>query len=314
MRVLVTGGCGFVGSNLIALLNDIGGYDVTVLDNEVLGRREFLADLTCQFVPGDIRDTDVLGRVLPGQDAVVHLAADTRVVPSIAAPRFNFDNNVLGSLNLLEAMRAAGVKRIINASTGGAIMGEVTPPVHENMVPQPKSPYGASKLAVEGYCSAFNASYGLMATSLRFSNVYGPRSFHKGSVVAEFLRRVIRGENLTVYGDGSQTRDYVFVEDLCRGIVAALHSQASGVFQLGTGVGVSLNELIEEIRQIVAPTQVEVRYEPFRDAEVRYTFCDISKARRELGYSVPTSLAEGLRRTWAWFLEIEQGRRAAAGA
>ena len=153
-----------------------------------------------------------------------------QVIPSVEKPQFNFDVNVIGSFNVLEAARASGIKRVVSASTGGAIIGEVTPPVHEAMVPHPMSPYGASKLAVEGYCSAFSASYGLNAISLRFSNVYGPRSFHKGSVVAEFLRGILHGRPLTIYGDGSQTRDYVFVEDLCEGILAGLTRDVSGVF------------------------------------------------------------------------------------
>ncbi len=303
MRVLITGGCGFVGANLVAHMNGLAGHQVSVLDNESLGKRAFLDGLDAEFISGDIRDRELLDRVLPRHDAVVHLAADTRVMDSIADPERNFEINVAGSMTLLSAMRSAGVRRLVNASTGGAIMGEVDPPVHEGMVPHPMSPYGASKLAVEGYCSAFGASYGLSPVSLRFSNVYGPRSFHKGSVVAEFLRRVIHREPLVVYGDGSQTRDYVFAGDLCQGIVAGLNREEGGVFQLGTGVPVSLNTLIGEIRQVVAPLPVEVDYRDFRAGEVRYTYCDISRARAELGYAPSTTLADGLRQTWAWFQE-----------
>ena len=199
-------------------------------------------------------------------------------------------------------MRACGVNRLVNASTGGAIIGVAKPPVHEGMVPKPISPYGASKLAAEGYISAFAGAYGLKATSLRFSNVYGPRSFHKGSVVAEFYRRIVRGEELTVFGDGEQTRDYVFASDLCAGIVDALTADADGVFQLGTGVGTSLNTLIDLMRDIVGTSRpIAVRHEPERAGEIKFTYCDISKARRELGYDPETRLGEGLTRTWAWF-------------
>ena len=159
-------------------------------------------------------------------DAVVHLAADTRVIDSIADPTRNFDVNVAGTFGLLNLMREVGVPRLVNASTGGAILGEAPPPVHEEMAPRPASPYGAAKASAEAYCSAFAASYGLDAVSLRFSNVYGPLSFHKGSVVAAFMRRILDDQPLVVYGDGSQTRDYVFVEDLCDGIVVALNSGA----------------------------------------------------------------------------------------
>ena len=291
----MTGGCGFIGTNLIALLNRHGGYEVTVLDNEVLGKEAFLEGLQCAFVRGDILDLEVLAHTMRNQDALVHLAADTRVIPSVEKPRFNF--------NVLEVARASGIQRVVNASTGGAIIGEADPPVHETMVPQPMSPYGASKLAVEGYCSAFSASYGLHAVSLRFSNVYGPRSFHKGSVVAEFLRRVLDGKPLTIYGDGSQTRDYVFVEDLCEGIVAGLTRGVSGVFQLGTGEPLSLNALVDIIRDVVAPRPVTVHYSDFRESEVRYTYCDISKAKRDLSYNPTTAVREGISRTWEWFLD-----------
>ena len=193
MRLLITGGCGFVGANLIAYLNRTTSHDIPVLDNESLGKRQHIAGMRAEFIHGDIRDRDCLDAALKGVDAVVHLAADTRVIDSIDDPSHNFDVNVAGSFCLLQAMRAAGVRHLVNASTGGAILGEATPPVNEEMVPRPLSPYGAAKLAVEGYCSAFAASYGLKPVSLRFSNVYGPRSFHKGSVVAAFMKRILAG-------------------------------------------------------------------------------------------------------------------------
>jgi UDP-glucose 4-epimerase len=314
MRVLITGGCGFVGTNLAALLHKRGGYAVRVFDNESLGRREHLGDTPVEFVRGDLRDRAALDQALDGIDAVVHLAADTRVIDSIADPRFNFDVNVLGTLNLLEAMRARGIARLANASTGGAIIGEAEPPVHEEMVPRPLSPYGASKLAVEGYCSAFAASYGLRAVSLRFSNVYGPRSFHKGSVVAAFFKRILEGEPLVVYGDGSQVRDYVFVENICEGIVAALERGASGPVQLGSGRPVTINDLIGAMRKVVAPREIRVVYEPFRKGEVYATYCNIAKAERELGFAPSVGLAEGLARTWAWFLARAEAPRPAGVA
>ena len=199
---------------------------------------------------------------------MVHLAADTRVIDSVADPVRNFEVNVAGTFGLLNLMREIGVPRLVNASTGGAILGEAPPPVNEQMVPRPASPYGASKASAEAYCSAFAASYGLNVVSLRFSNAYGPLSFHKGSVVAAFMRRILDGAPLVVYGDGSQTRDYVFVEDLCDGIVAALTSGGSGTFQLGSGVGTSLTSLIEQIASVVGPEHLPVvRYEPFRAGE-----------------------------------------------
>ena len=303
MRVLVTGGCGFVGTNLIARMNAVGGFDVRVLDNESMGKREHLAGLAAEFVHGDLREPDAVEKAVEGRDGVVHLAADTRVMDSIADPRFNMDNNVLGSMNVLEAMRKSGTRILVNASTGGAIVGEVDPPVHEEMVPRPISPYGASKLAVEGYCSAYMGSYGIRSLSLRFSNVYGPRSFHKGSVVAAFYKRLLDGQDIIVYGDGSQVRDFIFVEDLCDGIIAGLRSQASGAIQLGSGTPTTVNDLLDAIRPVVAPRALNVDYRPARAGEIHATYCDVSKARRELGFEVKTPLSEGLARTWTWFTQ-----------
>ena len=191
-RILITGGCGFVGSNLVeALQGGPNAPEIRVFDNESLGKRDRRHEgLDVEFVSGDLRDAEAIRLAISGVDAVIHLAADTRVVDSVANPTHNFDVNVVGSFNLLMAMREAGVTRIINASTGGAIIGNAEPPVREEMVPSPLSPYGASKLAVEGYCSTFAHAYGFQATSLRFSNVYGPRSYHKGSVVATFFKKI----------------------------------------------------------------------------------------------------------------------------
>ena len=163
---------------------------------------------------------------LRGVDTVVHLAALSGVIDSVEDPRPSFEVNVAGSFQLLELARAANVRRIINASTGGALLGEVAPPISEEMAPCPLSPYGASKLAVEGYCSAFAGAYGLSCVTLRFSNIYGPRSAHKKSVVAAFIKSIIREEPLVVYGDGTQQRDYLYVGDLVRGIEAALKRRA----------------------------------------------------------------------------------------
>lgn len=304
MRLLMTGGCGFIGANLTFALKDIGGYEVTVLDNESLGKREHIEGAGAKFVLGDIRDRELVVELMDNVDAVVHLAADTRVLDSIANPENNFDINVNGSFNIFMAMKDAGVRRIVNASTGGAILGEVEPPVHEEMPPSPLSSYGAAKLAVEGYLSAFSGSYGFKGISLRFSNVYGPRSFHKGSVVAEFYRRILAGKSLIVYGDGNQTRDFVYVDDLCTGILNALQSDRTGVFQLGTGVPVSVNDLIEMMKDVVGrKSHVNVEYKGARAGEIIHTYCDIGKARKLLDYDPIQELHNGLEKTWSWFCD-----------
>jgi len=306
MNILITGGAGFVGTNLVAKLARNPGHSILVLDDESLGKREYLAEFRdVEFVRGDIRDGDCLRQVLAGRDVIVHLAADTRVMDSISDPSKNFSVNVSGSFELLQCAREAGVRKIVNASTGGAILGEVEPPVHEGMVASPLSPYGAAKLAVEGYMSAFSGSYGMNAISLRFSNLYGPRSYHKGSVVAAFYKDLLACRPLTVYGDGSQRRDFLFVEDLVDGIEQAMTSDVTGVFQLGSGRPTSLNELIDAIRGVVGSAiDVEVDYKEFRQGEIHSTWCDIGRAREAFGFDPSTSLAEGLQRTWDWFLSV----------
>ena len=303
--ILITGGCGFVGANLVRVLRERGLVrSIRVVDDESQSGRDAIAPYGVEFMPGDIRDADLMLRALRNIDAVVHLAAATDVVDSVEDPARNFDVNVAGTFRLLMLMREAGVPRLVNASTGGAILGEAPSPVHEEMVPRPTSPYGAAKASVEAWCSAFAGSYGLDSVSLRFSNVYGPMSFHKGSVVAAFMRRILDGAPLIVYGDGSQTRDYIFVDDLCEGIVAAMRAGRSGAFQLGSGTGTSINHLIEEIVGVVGMEhRPEVRHEPFRAGEVHHNWTDVRKAREELGWTPRTSLPEGLARTWTWFRE-----------
>ena len=312
-HILITGGCGFIGANLVRLLADRDlARSIRVVDDESHGRRETIAAYGVDFVKGDIRDEAVMRRSLRGIDEVVHLAADTNVMDSVADPARNFDVNVAASVRLLMLMREASVTRLVNASTGGAILGEAPPPVHEDMVPRPTSPYGAGKASVEVWCSAFAESYGLDSVSLRFSNVYGPLSHHKGTVITAFMRRILEGVPLVVYGDGTQTRDYIYVDDLCEGIVASMTSDRSGVIQLGSGTGITLNRLIAEITRVVGPSwRIEVRYEPFRVGEVRHNWTDVTKARKELGWMPRTSLRDGLAHTWSWFLDHRVAPRAA---
>ncbi len=300
-RILLTGGCGFIGVNLLQpLMRRFGA--LRVLDNLSTGRKEDVEPLGVEFRLGDIRDEGAVSGAMEGVDVVVHLAAHTRVVDSIQDPRHDFETNARGTLNLLQAALQKGVGRFVMASTGGAILGEKQPPVHEEMVPRPLSPYGASKLTGEGYCSAFFGSYGLHTVSLRFSNVYGPFSYHKASVVAAFFKRLLQGESLLVYGDGNQTRDFLYVEDLVEGVLLALDKAPGGeVFQLASGQETSVNGLIERIRDSIPDVAFEVEHRPPRRGEIRRNYCDISKARRLLGFDPKTTLKGGLRKTWDWF-------------
>jgi UDP-glucose 4-epimerase len=299
---LVTGGCGFIGVNLISRLV-AQGVRVRVLDNLSLGKREDLESLGVDLQVGDIRDRGFVERACQGMDVVVHLAAHTRVVESLSNPELNFEVNAAGTMNVLRACRAAAVKKVIFASTGGAILGEQEPPVHEGMVPHPVSPYGASKLAGEAYCSAFFGSYGLNTVALRFSNVYGPFSYHKGSVVAQFFKNLIQKQPIVIYGDGEQTRDFLYVADLVDAILLADKNETPGeVFQVASGRETSLRTLIGTMKEILPELTFEVRYEPRRAGEILRNYASIEKARRMLGYDPQTRLDEGLRNTWRWFV------------
>jgi UDP-glucose 4-epimerase len=299
-RILITGGAGFIGRHLADHLASHADVAVTVIDNESLGDRRHLDLERVRFIRGDLRNDNDVRVSLKGQDAVVHLAADTRVIESIADPVHSFESNVVGSFKLLEFSRQLGVNRVVAASTGGAILGDVTPPVHEQMPPRPTSPYGASKLMLEGYLSAYASSYGLSSCALRFSNVYGPGSLHKGSVVARFYKQILAGEKLVVYGDGSQTRDFLYVGDLVDGIWTAVESQAQGAFQLGSGTPTTINQLLDVMRNVTG-IDIQVEYRDFRAGEVRDTWCEIEKARANFGFIPATKLEDGLRRTWEWF-------------
>ena len=304
-RILVTGGCGFVGVNLIPALL-ARSKDVRVLDNLTTGRREDVEPFHVELLVGDIRNASDAARAMQGVEEVVHLAAHTRVMDSIEDPRTNFEVNAHGTLNLLLAARECGVKKFVMASTGGAILGEKEPPVHEEMVARPLAPYGASKLAGEGYLSAFHGSYGLATVALRFSNVYGPYSYLKASAVAAFYKCVLLGQALPIYGDGNQTRDFLYTGDLVAAVLLALEKAPGGeVFQIASGLETSVNGLIAAMREVVPEARFETKQEPARRGEIFRNYSDISKARKILGYSPQTELKAGLRKTWDWF----QGNR-----
>jgi len=290
MRVLVTGGAGFIGANLVEHLAGTREFRLRVLDNLSVGQSAADLPSSVDFRRADFTDRDAMAASLADIDAVVHLAALSGVVDSIADPRPSFAVNVVGTFQLLELARIAGVRRVVNASTGGALLGEVSPPIDENMAASPLSPYGASKLAVEGYCSAFSGAYGLSCVTLRFSNVYGPRSGHKKSAVAAFIKQALLDKPLIVYGDGSQRRDYLYVGDLARGITAALKANVAGVYQVGSGRPTSLTQLIGSLEAAVG-RRLPVCFEAARRGEVHSTWCAVDKARRDLAFTAPTALA-----------------------
>jgi len=275
------------------------------------GGQEAAAPLFIDFHRHDIRDRQGLDAIVGKASAVVHLAAQTGVIPSLEDPLYDMDQNVRGTVNLLEACRSTRggvVKRFVFASSS-APLGEQEPPINESKVPRPLSPYGASKLAGEGYCSAYAGSFGLETIALRFSNVYGPRSTYKNSVVAKFVKNILAGDALTIYGTGNQTRDFIYTEDLCGAIERALLTtdpRAFGsVFQIATFRETTVNELAEKLKALAEAAglgPVVVRYESERAGEVRRSFSDISRARALLGYEPEYDLDRGLQATWNWFV------------
>ena len=237
MRWLISGGCGFIGSRLVRSLLGEGGHDIRIVDDLSVGSVEALpratnvtriapADVSrppdgLELVVADIVDMEAMKTACTGVDTIVHLAANTGVGPSVEDPVTDCRTNVLGTLALLEGARAARSGRFVFASSGAPI-GEVEPPIHEELAPHPVSPYGASKLAGEGYCSAYARCFGIDTVALRFGNVYGPGSGHKSSVVAKFISRALAGETLEIYGDGLQTRDFIYLDDLIEAVRAVM--------------------------------------------------------------------------------------------
>jgi UDP-glucose 4-epimerase len=300
--ILVTGGCGFIGVNLARALVANGQRAWAFDDLSTGSEADGVAAGFERVIHGDVRDAAAISAAVAGVETVVHLAAHPGVADSVADPRHDFEINVAGTLNTLLAARDAGVARFVFASSN-APLGDAEPPAREDVVPRPRSPYGASKLSGEAMCSAFAGSYGLATTVLRFSNVYGPFSYHKGSVVALFMKRVLDGLPVVVYGDGSQTRDFVFIGDLCSGIVAAIDRAPAGeTYHLGTGIETSLSELVQGFRKVFTDRDIVVEHQAARAGDVDRSYSDITKARAALGYDPATPLVDGLRATRDWFV------------
>ena len=298
-HVLVTGGAGFVGANLVRTLLK-RGYTVRVLDNFSSGNRASLAGLDIDIVEGDILDRAAVDAAVAGTDGIVHLAAQTGVPGSIQDPMRDCQLNVVGTLNMLEAARLAGTKRFVFASSN-APLGKQPPPATEDKAPLPISPYGASKLAGEGYCLAYHGSWGLGTVALRFANLYGPFSAHKNSVVAKFIKDIQSTGTITIDGDGLQTRDFIYVGDLCEAVVLALESDIGGeVFQIATGIETSIRALADQIEACM-DVDLAVQYGTTRQGDIRKNYSRVDKAREQLGWEPQVALDEGLALTLAWF-------------
>ena len=324
MRWVITGGCGFIGSSLSkVLLRDNRNY-IRVIDDLSVGTKQDLSsagtfiELTDEnyswnsrltLIEGDVKNPKLAIDATKDADTIVHLAANTGVGPSVIEPRLDMENNVYGIFNYLEAARMNNIKRFVFASSGAPI-GEVEPPIHENLAARPVSPYGASKLAGEGYCSAYAKTFGISTVALRFGNVYGPGSTHKDSVVAKFIKNALAGEDIEVYGDGAQTRDFIYIDDLVRAIVLASTSDGvSGeIFQIATNRETSISELVNALQDVFTEFKIpnpDLLFGKTRTGDVRRNYSNTAKAKSKLGWTANTELRDGISSTIKYFMDLK---------
>jgi len=307
-RAIVTGGAGFIGSHIVdRLLKE--GYEVTVIDNLSAGKSENLVhhqnNKEFHFIQGDIRDFDLVKEALKGIDAVFHEAAVVSVPLSVKDPIGTNDVNVGGTLNILKACLDSKLKRFIYGSST-AIYGDTEKlPIREDSVPQPISPYGASKLAAESYANAFYRAYGLETVCLRYFNVYGPRQAYSpySGAITIFINRLLSDQSLTIYGDGEQTRDFTNIQDIVEANMLALERKnATGqVFNIANGVATTINQLAKLLQEVTGKTELKVVRANPRPGDIRHNYADISKARKILGYEPKISLKDGLTQLVKWW-------------
>jgi UDP-glucose 4-epimerase len=305
VRAIVTGGAGFIGSHLVDALV-ARGDEVLVLDDLSTGRRDRVPE-SAQIEVVDIREAGVVAATFAAAEAEVcfHLAAQADVRVSVERPEFDAEVNVIGTVNVLQAAHWHGMQ-VVLASTGGAIYGECDGPAPETAPRRPAAPYGTSKFAAEEYLATYTRLYGTGHVALRYANVYGPRQDPHGEagVVAIFLGRLARGERPRIYGDGRQTRDYVYVGDAVAAALAAA-GQEGGVFNVGTGLETSVLELVDACEQ-VSGVKTEPEFAQPRSGELQRSVLDPTLAESELGFRATTSLEDGLAATWE-FIRTEEG-------
>ncbi len=302
MRILVTGGAGFIGSNVVDRFVALG-HEVAVFDNLSSGFREFV-NPKAKFYEGDLADAGAVERSVADfrPDIVDHHAAQIDVRKSVADPAFDAMVNVVGSIGLLQACQRHGVRKVVYASTGGALYGEGRfLPATEDHPVNPEAPYGASKHTVEHYLYIWKLLHGLDYTVLRYPNVYGPRQNPHGEagVNAIFIGLMLEGKRPRIFGDGNAVRDYLYVDDVVEGNVLALEKGSGEMVNLGTGVGTSVNDIVRELQKITGFTEGAI-HDAARPGEVQKIYLDATRAKQVLGWEPKISFAEGLRRTVDW--------------
>lgn len=309
-KYLVTGGAGFIGCNLVRYILQ-QGHQVTVLDNFSTGKRRNLADLAgrIDLIEGDIRDRSACERAVAGCRAVFHEAALGSVPRSVDDPVTTHDVNVNGTVNVLEAVRAAGVRRVVFAASSSAYGDQAESPKHEGMVPAPISPYAAGKIACEAYLRGYAAVYGLETLSLRYFNVFGPYQDPAGAyaaVIPAFVSRLLHGERPVVYGDGEQSRDFCYIDNVCEANWLAAHTPAGvcdgQALNIACDRRTTLNEILELLRRLL-DSDVQAIYRDPRPGDVRDSQADVSRAKAAIGYEPKVFFAEGLEMAIDWYRE-----------
>ncbi len=305
---LVTGGAGFIGSNLVDRLLD-RGHRVRVLDDFSSGRRENLrhARDRIELVEGSICDPDLCARACDGVDIAFHHAAQVSVPASVTAPAATHRVNVDGTFNMLRAAREAGVRRFVHAGSSSVYGEREELSLREDALPAPVSPYGATKAIGEIYCRAFSAAFGLETVTLRYFNVFGPRqdpASPYAAAIPAFLRRMLRGERPIVYGDGGQSRDFTYVENVLEANLKAAEAPELGgeVVNVACGEAVTVNRVIARMNELLG-TDFQPRYDSPRPGDVRHSRADLSRARDVIGYEPRVGFAEGLEKALAWYRE-----------
>ena len=309
-RILVTGGAGFIGSHLVDRLLD-EGFKVWVVDNLYTGQMENLVQHRgkkgFRFVEADIRNFELVKKMVRGVDAVFHEAALVSVTRSVENPFLSNETNVAGTLNLLKACVDARVKRFVYASSSSVYGETETLPKHERLVTMPLSPYAVSKLAAENYVKVFHGVYGLETVCLRYFNVYGPRQKYGpySGVISIFINRLLEDQPPIIYGDGEQTRDFTNVQDVVEANMLALSAQnaVGEVFNVATGVATSVNKLAEIVQEIMGKTNLAPVYANPRPGDIRHSYADISKAGKILEYNPKVQLEKGLTDLVKWYTE-----------
>lgn len=325
LRWLITGGCGFIGTNLVRLLLADGVKSILIVDNLSVGKKDYLKKVSdfveinadelndefthnkVRLIVGDVLDSSLADKITRNIDVIVHLAANAGIGPSVCNPRQDFMINAFGTFNYLEGARKNSVKRFILASSGAAV-GVCHPPIHEEIKPSPVSPYGASKLTGESYCSAYYNTFNLETIVLRFGNVYGPGSSHKQSIVAKFIKLAMQGEDFEIYGDGKQSRDFIYIDDLVQAIkLAAVNDNVGGeIFQIATSIETTINNLVESLIPILkqyGTQKVSLKYVKKREGDVISNYFDVTKANKVLGWKPSMKLKEGLHLTVKYFID-----------